>query len=55
MYLSIVLLPVLGALTAGLRGRALGVTGSQLVSTICLLASTILAICRSPVTINIAS
>lgn len=63
MYLSIVLLPVLGALAAGLRGRALGVTGAQLVSTFCVLASTALslvafyevALCRSAVTINLAS
>lgn len=63
MYLSIILLPVLGALAAGLRGRAVGVTGAQLVSTLCLIASTALAcvafyevaLCRSAVRIQLAS
>jgi NADH-ubiquinone oxidoreductase chain 5 len=63
MYLSIILLPVLGALAAGLRGRALGVTGSQIISTGCLLAATALslvafyevALCRSPVTVDLAA
>jgi len=62
LYVSIVLLPILGALAAGLRGRALGVTGSQIISTVCLLAATVLsfvafyevALCRSPVTIDLA-
>lgn len=63
MYLTLVLLPLLGSMAAGLRGRALGVTGAQIISTGCLITSTLLglvafyevAICRSPVTVVVAS
>lgn len=63
MYLALLCLPVLGALAAGLRGRALGVTGAQIVASGCLIASTILsivafyevALCRTPVTVVVAS
>jgi len=59
MYLALILLPFLGSAAAGLRGRALGSTGSQLVATVCLVLSACLslvafyevALCRSPVTI----
>ena len=44
MYLSIVLLPLVGSAIAGLRGRAIGVTGSQSVTTICLIISAILSL-----------
>jgi NADH-ubiquinone oxidoreductase chain 5 len=62
MYLTLLILPFLGSLAAGLRGRTLGSTGSQLVATTCLALSTILAfvafyevaLCRSPVTVTIA-
>jgi NADH-ubiquinone oxidoreductase chain 5 len=62
MYLALLILPFLGSAAAGLRGRALGSTGSQLVATICLISSTVLALvafyevalCRSPVTIVVA-
>lgn len=63
VYPSLVLLPELGALSAGLRCRALGATGAQLVSTVCLVAKTVLslvafyeeALCRSPVTVLLSS
>lgn len=32
MYLSILALPILGALTAGLLGRKLGVTGAHIIT-----------------------
>lgn len=63
MYLTLILLPIFGALAAGLRGRALGVTGSQFVATGCIIISTILsfiaffevAICRSSVSLVVGS
>lgn len=62
MYLAIIALPFLGALIVGLRGRALGSTGSQLLTTLCVIASAVLsvvafyevALCRSPVSIQLA-
>lgn len=63
MYLSILALPSLGALIAGLRGRALGITGSQVITIGCmgmataftLLAFYEVALCRSPVSIPLGS
>jgi NADH-ubiquinone oxidoreductase chain 5 len=63
MYLTLISLPVLGALAAGLRGRALGATGAQLLSSVCLVLTTLLslvafyevALCRSPVSVVVAS
>ena len=43
MYLTILFLPLLGSISAGILGRKLGVTGSQLITTFCLLLSSILA------------
>ena len=42
MYLSILFLPLLGALSAGLLGRKIGVTGSQLITCSCLISSALL-------------
>lgn len=44
MYLSIIILPLLGALTAGLLGRKIGVKGSQFITCISLIITTILAL-----------
>ena len=44
MYLSIITLPLLGALTSGLLGRKLGVKGSQFITSTCLLITTALAL-----------
>lgn len=63
MYLAIIALPIIGSIFAGLRGRTLGATGAQFITTACLFASTGLAIvafyevalCRSPVSIDIGS
>lgn len=63
MYLSIIFLPILGSILAGLRGRTLGITGSQYITTSCLIVSALLslvafyevALCRSSVSINLGS
>jgi hypothetical protein len=59
MYLSILIFPLLGSISAGLLGRKIGVTGSHIITTTCLIISSILitiafyevGICGSPVTI----
>jgi len=63
MYLSIVLLPLLGSILSGFMGRKIGVTGSQFITCTCLIISSILmtiafyevGICGSPVHINLGS
>ena len=63
MYLSILILPLLGSMTAGLLGRKIGVTGSHWITISCLIISSLLAtiafyevgICGSPVSINLTS
>jgi NADH-ubiquinone oxidoreductase chain 5 len=61
MYLSILILPLLGSFVSGFMGRKIGVTGSHLLTCTCLILSSILAtiafyevgICGSPVSINL--
>ena len=63
MYLSILALPLLGAITSGLLGRKLGVTGAQLITCACMIAAALLsivafyevALCGSPVSIHLSS
>ena len=63
MYLSIIILPLLGSISSGLLGRKIGSSGSKLISCISLILSSILisiafyevGICGSPVNINILS
>ncbi len=63
MYLSIIVLPILGSLVSGLLGRKVGVTGSHIVTCgsliICSLLITIafyeVGLCGSPVYINIGT
>ncbi|RYE05527.1 MAG: hypothetical protein EOP33_05545 [Rickettsiaceae bacterium] len=63
MYLSILALPSIGALVAGLRGRALGVTGAQVITISCMVLATAfalvafheVALCRSSVSIDLGS
>jgi NADH-ubiquinone oxidoreductase chain 5 len=63
MYLSILILPLLGSIASGLMGRKIGVTGAHIITCSCLLISSILAgiafyevgICGSPVTINLGN
>jgi hypothetical protein len=63
MYLSILILPLLGSIVSGLMGRKLGVTGSHVITISCLFLSSVLAsisfyevgICGSPVSIKLFS
>ena len=63
MYLSILILPLLGSTISGFMGRKIGVTGSHIITCSCLILSSILAtiafyevgICGSPVSINLLS
>jgi NADH-ubiquinone oxidoreductase chain 5 len=63
MYLSIIILPLLGSIVTGFIGRKVGVTGGHIISCSCLILSSILmtvafyevGICGSPVNINLGS
>ena len=44
MYLSIITLPLLGSIVSGFFGRKIGVTGSHILSCLCVITTTILAI-----------
>jgi NADH-ubiquinone oxidoreductase chain 5 len=63
MYLSILILPLLGSLISGLLGRKIGVKGSHFITSFLLFISCILAsiafyevgISSSPVTIYLTS
>jgi NADH-ubiquinone oxidoreductase chain 5 len=63
MYLSILALPLLGAITSGLLGRKLGVTGAQLITCTCMILAALLSIVAfyevalsgSPVSIHLSS
>src|SRR5204863_2049318 len=63
MYLSIIILPLLGSIVSSLLGRKVGVTGAKFITCTCLLLSSFLmtiafyevGICGSPVTINLGS
>ena len=60
MYLSIIILPLLGSIVSGFFGRKVGVTGSRIISCLSIIATTILAIIsffevgfnNNPVSIN---
>nr|AWB36243.1 NADH dehydrogenase subunit 5 [Lactarius sp. (in: basidiomycete fungi)] len=59
MYLTILILPLLGSFVSGFLGRKIGVTGSHIITCTCLILSSILAtiafyevgLCSSPVKI----
>lgn len=61
MYLSILILPLLGSIISGFMGRKIGVTGAHIITCTCLFLSAILAtiafyevgICGSSVFINL--
>jgi NADH-ubiquinone oxidoreductase chain 5 len=61
MYLSILILPLLGSFVSGFMGRKIGVTGAHFITCTCLFLSSILAtvafyevgICGSPVIVNL--
>lgn len=63
MYLSILILPLLGSIVSGFLGRKVGVTGSHIITISCLSLSSLLAtiaffevgICGSPVSIDLIS
>jgi len=44
MYLSIIILPLLGSIVAGFFGRKVGVRGAQLITCLSVIITTILAI-----------
>lgn len=61
MYLSIIFLPLLGSIVAGFFGRKIGVSGAQVVTTLSVIITTILAVIgflevgfnNTPVSINL--
>jgi NADH-ubiquinone oxidoreductase chain 5 len=63
MYLSILILPLLGSLVTGLMGRKIGTSGGHFITCTCLIIASLLAtvsfyevgICGSPVTVNLVS
>jgi NADH-ubiquinone oxidoreductase chain 5 len=44
MYLSIIVLPLLGAIVSGFFGRKIGITGSHILTCSCVITTTIFAI-----------
>ena len=44
MYLAIIILPLLGSIVSGFFGRKVGVSGAQLITCLCLIITTLLAI-----------
>lgn len=63
MYLSIIILPIIGSLVSGFLGRKIGINGSQLITCTCLFLSAVLStfafyevgICASPVSIKLST
>jgi NADH-ubiquinone oxidoreductase chain 5 len=63
VYLTILILPLLGSIISGLFGRKIGVTGSHIVTITCLVISSVLSsiafyevlIAGSPVEINLTT
>ena len=44
MYLAIIVLPLLGSIVSGFFGRKVGVSGAQIITTSCVISTTILSI-----------
>jgi NADH-ubiquinone oxidoreductase chain 5 len=44
MYLAIIVLPLLGSIVSGFFGRKIGVSGAQLITTSCVILTTIFSI-----------
>ena len=42
MYLAIIVLPLLGSIVSGLFGRKVGVTGAQLITSLCVAITTVM-------------
>lgn len=61
MYLTIIILPLLGSIVAGLFGRKVGVSGAQLITCLCIIITTLLTVVafievglnKIPVSINL--
>ena len=44
MYLTIIVLPLLGSIVSGLFGRKIGVSGAQFITSLCTMITTFVAI-----------
>jgi NADH-ubiquinone oxidoreductase chain 5 len=44
MYLTIIILPILGSIVSGFFGRKIGVSGARIITCTCVIITTILAI-----------
>ena len=44
MYLALIVLPLLGSISSGFFGRKIGVSGSQMITCVCVIATTFIAI-----------
>lgn len=63
MFLTILILPIIGSFIAGFIGRKIGVNGTYFITCICLIISAIFSIiafyevgiCHNPITINLIS
>lgn len=63
MYLTLLVLPIIGSIVSGFLGRKIGVTGAHIITCSCLIISAFLAIvafyevglCGSPVSIHLSS
>lgn len=44
MYLVLIILPILGSISSGFLGRKIGISGSQLISSTCIIITTILSL-----------
>jgi NADH-ubiquinone oxidoreductase chain 5 len=44
MYLAIIILPLLGSIVSGFFGRKVGVNGAQLITSLSIIATTLLSI-----------
>jgi NADH-ubiquinone oxidoreductase chain 5 len=44
MYLVLIILPLLGSISSGFFGRKIGISGSQLITSSCIIITTLLAI-----------
>ena len=61
MYLALIVLPILGSVFSGFFGRKIGVNGSQMITSVCVIVTTLMAILlflevglnKIPVTIHI--
>ena len=61
MYLALIVLPILGSIISGFFGRKVGVSGSQLITCSCVIATTVLSVLcfiemgfnKTPVTIHL--